>query len=59
MYRRYMPSDLFINDIENIKLMFAFNKYRVEEIKAYDEWNGYNQKRVTGKEWIIYGIEEK
>jgi len=25
-----MPSDLFINDIENIKLMFAFNKYKLE-----------------------------
>ena len=25
-----MPSDLFMNDIENIKLMFAFNKYRLE-----------------------------
>ena len=26
-----MPSDLFLNDIENIKLMFAFNKYKLEE----------------------------
>ena len=26
-----MPSDLFTDDIENIKLMFAFNKYKVEE----------------------------
>ena len=45
-----MPSDLFINDIENIKLMFAFNKYRVEEVKAYQEWDGYNQcqKRNIG-----------
>lgn len=26
-----VPVDLVMNDIENIKLMFAFNKYRVEE----------------------------
>jgi len=38
-----MPSDLFFNDIENIKLMFAFNKYRMEEVKTYQEWDGYNQ----------------
>ena len=38
-----MPCDLFMADIENIKLMFAFNKYKVEEIKARDEWNNYNQ----------------
>ena len=37
-----MPSDLFLNDIENIKLMFTFNKYIVEEAKK--EWNGYSQK---------------
>lgn len=36
-----MPSDLFLNDIENIKLMFAFNKYKMEEVKIYQEWNGY------------------
>lgn len=28
-----MPCDLFIGDIENIKLMFAFNKYRVVEVE--------------------------
>lgn len=38
-----MPSDLFLGDVEIIKLMFAFNKYRVEEVKVYNEWNGYNQ----------------
>ncbi len=45
-----MPSDLFLNDIENIKLMFAFNKYKMEEVKTYNEWDGYNQcqKRNTG-----------
>ena len=38
-----MPSDLFINDIESIKLMFVFNKYKVEkEVEVYDEWGGYN-----------------
>lgn len=37
-----MPSDLFLGDIENIKLMFAFNKYKVE--KAKKEWSGYNQE---------------
>ncbi len=36
-----MPSDLFFNDIENIKLMFAFNKYKVEK-EVYDERDGYN-----------------
>lgn len=37
-----MPSDLFLNDIENIKLMFAFDKYTVAKPKAfviYDEWS--------------------
>ena len=38
-----MPSDLFFNDIENISLMFVFNKYRMEEVKTYQEWDGYNQ----------------
>jgi len=38
-----MPSDLFLNDVENIKLMFAFNKYRMEEAKTYNGWDGYNQ----------------
>ncbi len=28
-----MPSDLFLDDIENIKLMFAFDKYKVEKKK--------------------------
>jgi len=28
-----MPSDLFMYDIENIKLMFAFNKYEIEITK--------------------------
>lgn len=28
-----MPSDLFIDDIENIKLMFSFSKYKMEEEK--------------------------
>jgi S1-C subfamily serine protease len=45
-----MPCDLFLGDIENIKLMFVFNKYRIEEVKAYQEWDGYNQcqKRNIG-----------
>lgn len=38
-----MPSDLFMADIENIKLMFAFNKYKMEEVKTYNEWDEYNQ----------------
>lgn len=36
-----MPSDLFLNDIDNIKLMFAFEKYAVVRKKTY--WNGYGQ----------------
>lgn len=36
-----MPSDLFMYDIENIKLMFTFNKYKVEK---ENEWGGYNQE---------------
>lgn len=45
-----IPSDLFINDIESIKLMFVFNKYEIEIMKAYTDWDGYNQcqKRNTG-----------
>jgi S1-C subfamily serine protease len=37
-----MPCDLFMDDIENIKLMFAFEKYKIEEIKIYNEWDGYS-----------------
>lgn len=36
-----MPSDLFLNDIESIKMMFTFNKYKVEEADPYENWIGY------------------
>lgn len=38
-----MPSDLFINDIENIKMMFTFNKYKIEsdEVEYHYERYGY------------------
>lgn len=39
-----MPCDLFLSDIEIIKLMFAFEKYSIEKKKAYENWNGYNQE---------------
>ncbi len=39
-----MPCDLFLNDIESIKMMFTFNKYKVEEIKVHNGWSGYNQE---------------
>lgn len=35
-----MPSDLFFNDIENIKLMFALNRYSIEKAQ---EQSGYGQ----------------
>ncbi len=38
-----MPSDLFLSDIESIKMMFTFNKYKVEEPDHYENWIGYNQ----------------
>lgn len=38
-----VPSDLFLNDVEIIKLIFAFNKYNVEEVKVYTNWNSYMQ----------------
>jgi len=41
-----MPSDLFMGDIENIKLMFAFEKYKVEEAKV---WDGYFQSYHSGE----------
>ena len=37
-----IPVDVFLNDIENIKLLFAFEKYKIEE-ETYSEWDGYNQ----------------
>ena len=37
-----MPSDLFLADIESIKMMFTFNKYKVEE--ESNNWNSYNQE---------------
>jgi len=35
-----MPSDLFLGDIKNIKLMFSFNKYKVEQEKSA-HYNAY------------------
>ena len=35
-----MPSDLFMGDIENIKLMFAFEKYKVETKREEPYWYG-------------------
>lgn len=42
-----MPSDLFMADIEIIKLMFAFNKYKQEEEKQ--NWDGYSQCQQSVK----------
>jgi len=36
-----MPSDLFLADIENIQMMFTFNKYIVEEDKSIQINMGY------------------
>jgi len=36
-----MPSDLFLGDIELIKMMFAFNKYRLEDAKSTVEYTPY------------------
>ena len=41
-----MPSDLFMDDVEIIKLMFAFNKYKQEEMQ---EWDGYSQSYHSGE----------
>jgi S1-C subfamily serine protease len=41
-----MPSDLFLGDIENIKLMFVFEKYKVEAAK---NWDGYSQSHYSGE----------
>jgi len=39
-----IPSDLFLGDIENIKMMFAFDKYKVESESAVVEmYNASNQ----------------
>jgi len=39
-----MPCDLFLGDIENIKMMFAFDKYKVESESAVVEmYNASNQ----------------
>ena len=40
-----MPSDLFINDIEIIKLMFATNKYKIAEAKSYNYGNSNTRNR--------------
>ena len=37
-----MPCDLFLEDVESIKLMFTFNKYKQEEKKS--NWDGYYQE---------------
>lgn len=38
-----MPCDLFIGDIESIKMMFTFDKYRVEQEKSV-HYNAYGYK---------------
>ena len=38
-----MPSDLFLNDVEIIKLMFLFEKYKTEKIKTeYGYFEGHS-----------------
>ena len=39
-----MPSDLFLNDVENIKLMFAFDRYTSEKNKRTNYYNQYQEK---------------
>ena len=39
-----MPSDLFLNDIEIIELMFDFNRYSVEREKVYNYYDPYSEK---------------
>lgn len=39
-----MPSDLFMGDIQNIKLMFTLNKYKIEKKDPYENWIGHNQE---------------
>jgi len=36
-----MPCDLFLNDIEAIKLLFTFNKYKLEEEKVENYYQEY------------------
>ena len=38
-----MPCDLFLGDVENIKLIFSFNKYKLEEADPYENWVEYRQ----------------
>lgn len=37
-----MPCDLFLNDIDSIKQMFIFDRYKTEKPKEQN-WNGYSQ----------------
>lgn len=40
-----MPSDLFLNDTEIIKLMFAFNRYTAEVDKKYNDYEQYSETK--------------
>lgn len=39
-----MPCDLFLDDLENIKMMFTFNKYQVVQPKIVNQWTPRNSR---------------
>ena len=40
-----MPVDLFMADLDSIRLMFAQDRYEREEAAEYDEYGGYDARR--------------
>lgn len=40
-----MPVDLFLADLDSIRLMFAQDRYEREEAVEYDEYGGYDTRR--------------
>jgi len=39
-----MPCDLFLGDLESIRLMFLMDRYEREEMVGYQGWGGYGSK---------------
>ena len=40
-----MPCDLFLADLDPIRLMFTTDRYRREEVVEYDKYGGYDARR--------------
>ncbi|KKN09119.1 hypothetical protein LCGC14_1049780 [marine sediment metagenome] len=47
-----MPCDLFLGDLESIRLMFLLDRYRREEVPVYDAYDAYNEWSNQFEGWL-------